>query len=90
MCLCSLVMCPQVGEIKGHGKGKDRRENGRETQRAELQERNSATEHKDSKINRKKERLISGPKNKKANFRCVSMCVYTLVSVCFPELDVFL
>lgn len=62
VCLCSLATCPQVGEIKGHGKGKDRRENGRETQRAELQERNSATEHKDSKINRKKERLISGPK----------------------------
>lgn len=58
MCLCSLAMCPQVGGDHRAWEGERTEERLKE---AELQE-SSATEHKDSKINRKKERLISGPK----------------------------
>ena len=50
----------------GRGKTGERTEERLKEQNS--RKRNSATEHKDSKINRKKERLISGPKKQKSKF----------------------
>ena len=61
----------------GRGKTGERTEERLKEQNS--RKRNSATEHKDSKINRKQERLISGPKKQKSKF---PVCVYVCVRTC--------
>lgn len=47
MCLCSLAMCPQVGEITGHGKGRERKRDSKSrTSGKEIVPRNTKTKDK--------------------------------------------